>query len=300
MATVARDCISRSSETLLRLIACGAGRCSSIGRNQRAMARPARLVSDRISLSSLTGSAAGLFPPSLHVENPMNHILPRRSTILVMHHDPLLCAGLVAALRQHAAFEIFVGDIDAVRSDEIRIDVVIADYGHAMHLTDAAVRAMHRPLATARILALTSNDREADVRRAIEAGIYGYVLRGCSPSELIEGVGTVAAGMRYLCQQVAQRMADSLARASLTSRETEVLQLVMIGESNKAIARRLQIGLGTVKSHMGAIMNKLGATSRTHAVGIATTRGLVQERVPAHPASPASRPDLIALPTQVA
>jgi DNA-binding NarL/FixJ family response regulator len=236
----------------------------------------------------------------------MNHSATNRPNILVMHEDPLLSAGLVAALRQHVAFEVFVSDIDTASSDEPRIDVVIADYCHAMRLIDPAVRAAHRPLAAARIMALTSNDREADIRRAIEAGIHGYLLLGGPLSELIEGVTTVANGVRYLGRSVAQRMADSLTRTSLTSRETEVLRLVMTGESNKAIARRLNIELGTVKSHMTAIMTKLGATSRTQAAGIASARGLVEERVlerpapPASPASPASRASPIAPGMQLA
>jgi len=230
----------------------------------------------------------------------MNHAIPHRLTILVMHHDPLLCAGIVAALRQHAAFEIFVDDIDALRSDEPRVDVIIADYGQAIRLCDPAVRAAHQPLAAARIMGLTSNDREADIRRAIEASIHGYLLLGDPLSELIEGVTTVANGVRYLGRSVAQRMADSLTRASLTSRETEVLRLVMTGESNKAIARRLDIELATVKSHMTAIMTKLNATSRTQAAGIAATRGLVAERVFEPPAPLASRAGLIASRMQLA
>jgi two-component system NarL family response regulator len=106
--------------------------------------------------------------------------------------------------------------------------------------------------------------------------------------------------MRYLCPLVAQRMADSLSRASLTSREIEVLQLVVTGESNKAIARRLNIELGTVKSHMTAIMSKLGATSRTQAAAIAAERGLVQERVLAQPVPFAARAGLIASRMQLA
>jgi two-component system NarL family response regulator len=70
-------------------------------------------------------------------------------------------------------------------------------------------------------------------------------------------------------------MADSLTHAKLTRREEEVLRLVVAGESNKTIARHLEIEVGTVKSHMTAIMTKLGATSRTQAAGIAATRGLV-------------------------
>ena len=213
----------------------------------------------------------------------MNQTIAHRSSILVMHHFPLLCAGLVTALRQQVAFDVFVDDIDAMRSEETRIDVVVADYDHAMRLADPAIRGTHRSLAAARILTLTSHDCETYIRRAIEAGIHGYVLQGCSLSEFIEGVKTVAGGMRYLCRSVAQRIADSLTLASLTAREIEVLKLVVIGESNKAIARHLQIEVGTVKSHVSAIMNKLGATSRTHAVGIAAHRGLVHEHVLTRP-----------------
>ena len=130
----------------------------------------------------------------------------------------------------------------------------------------------------ARILILTANDREADIRRAIEAGIHGYILLGGPLDELIDAATAVANGLRYVSRSVAQRMADSLARTSLTLRETEVLSLAAGGESNKAIARDLAIKAGTVKSHMTAIMSKLGASSRTHAVSIAAARGLVEQR----------------------
>jgi two-component system NarL family response regulator len=229
----------------------------------------------------------------------MNHAMPHRSTILVRHHDPLLCAGLVSALRQHPSFDVLT-DEDAPACDGQRIDVVVADYQHAMRLADAASRATHRSLAQARILALTSNDREVDIRRAIEAGVHGYLLTGASLDELIEGVTTVAHGVRYLCRAVAQRMADSLTRASLTSREIDVLRLVVAGESNKAIARQLRIEVGTVKSHMSAIMTKLGAASRTQAAGIAAMRGLVEERLPVPTAPAAFRARRMEPPAQVA
>ena len=95
----------------------------------------------------------------------------------------------------------------------------------------------------------------------------------------------LANGGRYLSRGVAQRMVDSLTDESLTSREIQVLQLVVAGESNNAIARWLQIGVGTVKSHMNAIMTKLDARSRTQAAAIAVTRGLVGERMPISPGS---------------
>jgi hypothetical protein len=79
-----------------------------------------------------------------------------------------------------------------------------------------------------------------------------------------------------------------------------VLELVMSGESNKAIARQLNIELATVKSHMTAIMTKLNATSRTQAAGIAATRGLVAERVFVQPAPLTPRVGLIASLMQLA
>jgi two-component system NarL family response regulator len=211
----------------------------------------------------------------------MNHIAINRSTILVMHQDPLLRAGLAAALHEHAAFEVLVDDGTPPASHEARIDVVITDYDEAIRLTHLEARTGQWSLAHARILALTSKDRETDIRRAIEAGIHGYLLVGGPLSELVDGVMTVAKGVRYLGRSVAQRIADSLTHTSLTTREVEVLRLVVAGESNKAIARQLHIELGTVKSHMRAIMTKLNATSRTQAASIAASRGLVEDRMPA-------------------
>jgi len=217
----------------------------------------------------------------------MNHVAPRRSTLLVKYPDPLVRAGLGTALREQQAFETFVVAVDDVATDKPRIDVVITDYDDAMQLAHSVLPA-HDMLASARILVLTTNDREADIRRAIEAGIHGYILLGGPLDELIDGATTVANGLRYLSRSVAQRMADSLTHTSLTSREIEVLSLVAVGESNKAIARDLQIEVGTVKSHMTAIMAKLGATSRAQAACIAAYRGLVEQRALVRPV-PAER-----------
>jgi DNA-binding NarL/FixJ family response regulator len=210
----------------------------------------------------------------------MNNIPSYHLSVLVMHADPIVCAGVVAALRQHQVFDVSVRGAVEPGQDEPRVDVAITDYDNAMLLTDRGLRATHGRLADARILALTANDRETDIRRAIRNGIHGYLLLGGSLDELVDAVGAVGMGVRYLCPIVAQRMADSLAGETLTQRENEVLCLVATGQSNKAIARQLTIELGTVKSHVSAIMTKLGAISRTQAASIAVTRGLVDERRP--------------------
>ena len=200
--------------------------------------------------------------------------------VLTLHPDPLVRAGIAASLRQHGGFEVFEEGPDRVSREGSRIDVVIADHRDAMRLVGTAQRGTTRSLANARILVLTSDDRAADIRRALEAGIQGYLLLRGPLSEFIEAVTALARGERYLSRSVAQRVADSVIRAALTSREIDVLQLVVAGESNKAIARRLSIEVGTVKTHMNGILGKLHATSRTQAAAIAITQGIVEERLP--------------------
>jgi DNA-binding NarL/FixJ family response regulator len=212
-----------------------------------------------------------------------------RLNVMVMHPDPIVCAGVVAALGRQANFTMLVHGNDDVGSSATPVDVVIADYQTAMFLAGPRAREVDARLAEARILALTVNDGEADIRRAIEAGVRGYLLLGGSLDELADGVRALGNGSRFLSPAVAQRMADSLARVTLTGRENDVLRLVAIGRSNKEIARLLEIELGTVKSHMSAIMSKLGAASRTQVASIAVTRGLVAEVTPPQPPTLALR-----------
>jgi len=201
------------------------------------------------------------------------------ANVLTLHPDPLVRAGIAACLRQHGGFEVFEEERDRLNREGVRFDVVIADHRQAMRLAGAA-RGTVGSLAKARILVLTSGDCETDIRRALEAGIHGYLLLGGPLSEFIEAASTLACGGRYLGRAVAQRVAEGSTRAPLTSREIDVLQLVVAGESNKAIARRLCIEVGTVKTHMSGLLGKLNATSRTQAAAIAVTRGIVQERTP--------------------
>jgi len=212
----------------------------------------------------------------------MNLSCSRRLNVMVMHPDPIVCAGLVAALGRQANFRMLVQGSDNFGDGESPIDVVIADYSTAMVLADADARKADRRLSEASILALTSHDGEADIRLAIQAGVRGYLLLGASVDELIDGVQALGNGARFLSATVAQRMADSLARVTLTAREDDVLRLVATGRSNKEIARLLGIELGTVKSHVSAIMSKLGAMSRTQAASIAVTRGVVTDVRPPH------------------
>ena len=80
-------------------------------------------------------------------------------------------------------------------------------------------------------MVMTMHDREHHVRAAMEAGVHGYLLLSSSPEELAMGVRTLGRGGRYLSLDVAQKMADSLARQSLPVRETDVLRLLALGHA---------------------------------------------------------------------
>jgi DNA-binding NarL/FixJ family response regulator len=122
---------------------------------------------------------------------------------------------------------------------------------------------------------MASQHREHAVRQALEAGVQGYLLQGCPVEEFIQGVRRVALGDYFLSRAVAQQMTLNSTRDALTGRESEVLGLIGRGYCNKSIGRELGIALGTVKTHVKAILSKLDAASRTQAVSRAVQRGLI-------------------------
>jgi len=94
--------------------------------------------------------------------------------------------------------------------------------------------------------------------------------------ELTTAIRKVAAGQRHIPPEVAARLADRVTRSRLSSRELEVLRLLVGGRRNREIAGALVISEGTVKLHVSSILGKLGAADRTEAVTVALQRGIVQ------------------------
>lgn len=207
-----------------------------------------------------------------------------RIRVLVQHSDEIIEAGLVAALGCMQDLEVFClpqGMAAQPGTPEVpQCDVLIADYERgmqALELTAAQPRSApgRKP---ARVLIFTSRDRHAEVRDALAHGVQGYVLQGCSAWDLGNAVRRIAQGMRYLSEAAAMRMVEDAASKRLTQRESEVLQWVAEGCANKVIAARLGIELATVKVHMKAVLDKLGARNRTEAAAIANQRGLLRAR----------------------
>jgi DNA-binding NarL/FixJ family response regulator len=191
--------------------------------------------------------------------------------VQVCHGDALLAAGLRAILRNDPDLIVMDGN------DPSDAQVVVADYEQGLALARGPARPEDRPRPPPRVLVYTSRCSEADVRLALRAGVLGYLVQGCSSQDAIQAARSVHRGARYFCPLATERMANSLAHSALTAREIEVMELLADGLSNKLIARHMNLTVGTIKSHVGAILDKLGASSRTQAVIVASSRGLVQQ-----------------------
>jgi DNA-binding NarL/FixJ family response regulator len=190
--------------------------------------------------------------------------------ICVMHRDPLLAAGLVATLAREPGLQVHQGP-DATDA------VVVADYDTALEVLQAAQQPsrMGPAAGVPRVLVVTPRCTEAEIRHALRVGVRGYLPSDSTQAELVDGVRALQREVRYLAPRIAERIADSLNHAQLTTRETEVLRHMATGCPNKRIAMALDISVGTVKAHTKAIFGKLDCASRTQAVVRAEQRGLL-------------------------
>ena len=138
-----------------------------------------------------------------------------------------------------------------------------------------AIIAIRGEFPDARIIVLTTYGGDIQVVRALKAGARGYLLKGNVHTDLLETIRVVHAGRKRIPPEVASALAMHTAEDQLTGRELEILKLIARGNANKEIAAQLSIREDTVKSHVGNILEKLGANDRTHAVTIGLKRGII-------------------------
>ena len=199
--------------------------------------------------------------------------------ILAVDDHPLVREGISALLAGVTDIKL-VGEapngteaIERFRS--LRPDVTLMDLRMPGISGIDAVSAIRQEFCDARIVVLTTYQGDMLAQRALRAGAQGYLLKSEVRKDLIETIRAVHAGMRRIDVEVAQQMARHTAEEPLSLREVTVLMLAARGNSNKLIARELEIAEGTVKSHMQHILAKLQASDRTHAVTVALRRGII-------------------------
>jgi DNA-binding NarL/FixJ family response regulator len=139
-----------------------------------------------------------------------------------------------------------------------------------------AIIAIRSEFPNARILVLTTYAGDVQVMRALKAGARGYLLKGDVHTDLLETIRAVHAGQKRVPPEVAAEVTWHTGEENLTARELEILKLIAEGNANKEIAAQLSISEDTVKSHVGKVLEKLGANDRTHAVTIGLKRGIIE------------------------
>lgn len=201
-----------------------------------------------------------------------DHAVVRQGLKMFLSLDPELAVVGEAANGAEA--------IEKARS--LAPDVILMDLLMPVMDGITAIREIRREMPDIEILALTSVLEDASVVGAVRAGAIGYLLKDTQADALCRAIKAAAQGQVQLSPQAAERLMKELqappATEPLTERETEVLELIAQGFSNKEIAQRLSIGEKTVKTHVGSIFGKLGVRSRTQAALYAWQSGLVSRR----------------------
>ena len=128
----------------------------------------------------------------------------------------------------------------------------------------------------ARILVLSTYACDEEIYKALQFGAMGYLSKSVQREDLTQAIRKAASGRRHITPEVAALLAEGMSRSRLSTRELDVLRLLVGGKRNREIASNLDITEGTVKLHVSSILGKLAVADRTEAVTVALQRGIVQ------------------------
>lgn len=202
-----------------------------------------------------------------------DHTMMREGTRRLLEEDPELKVigeaqdgGEALPLCQSLKPQVIVLDIAMKNINGFGVAQALLQDGEGVHLPG--------------ILVLTAYDQVAYVRAMLRLGVKGYWLKSARGSEIRQAVHDVADGKRSLAPDVRRLLLDDEGNPAawaepLTTRELEVLHLVVQGSRNSDIGQRLSISVKTVETHLTSIYGKLGVQSRAEAIALAQKQGLL-------------------------
>lgn len=209
--------------------------------------------------------------------------------VLIIDDHPIVHDGVATALNRTADIRLAAAtqtvDEGVKALAEKRFDVVLLD----MRLDGGdgltALERLKAATPAVPIVVFSAYDLDEYVFGAIRAGAKGYVLKGTPGAELAAAIRKVHAGEAYVSPALSAKLVEQMqprgrGSRTLTVRELMVLRLIASGLSNRDIAGALGITERTVKFHVTAILNRLGADNRTQAVALAVRRGLLGDEMP--------------------
>jgi DNA-binding NarL/FixJ family response regulator len=198
---------------------------------------------------------------------------------LTVDDHPLIREGIAAVIRSQPDFELVGQASDGQESialfREFRPDVTLMDLRLPGIDGVEAMSAIRSEFPNPKIIILTTFEGDAEARRALQAGAFGYLLKTMPPNELVDAIRQVHAGKKRVAPEIGKWFAEYFSTEGLSDREVDVLRQVAQGNGNREIGKLLRISEETVKAHIKHIMEKLEASDRTEAVTIAIRRGII-------------------------
>lgn len=208
---------------------------------------------------------------------------PRRIRLVVIEGQALFGKALCQLLASDVQLDV-LGDaatLEAATLERTAPDLVVLDLDGSSLEIDDAMRYVKSVTPNARVCVLTNHLRVEVMQRCLSAGVEGYIVKDCTPAELIRALKSVAAGSSYADPRVAgallRRRSQATSRqeaGELSHRETEIIRLIAAGLSNKEISLRLALSEKTVKNHISRIFSKLNISARSQAAVHAIRTGL--------------------------
>lgn len=204
------------------------------------------------------------------------------TTLLIVDDHPVVRSGLRAVLETASDITVLgeaaTGEEAVSLAQLLHPDVVLCDLRLGTGMDGIQTTAKLRNLDTVpAVLILTTFDRDAEILSAIEAGAAGYLLKDVAPEVIIDSIQRAAVGELILAPELASRVLQGMRSPlpKLTDREVQVLRMLSTGSTNKEIAAQLFVSEATVKTHLAHIFTKLDVDSRSRAIHLAQTTGLI-------------------------
>jgi two-component system, NarL family, response regulator len=201
--------------------------------------------------------------------------------ILIADDYPVVREGLLGILNREDDMSVIGeatnGEEACLLFDKLSPDIVLLDL--RMPKKDGLqvlIELMSRRVCKARIIVMSAYGTEQDICQAFRARAKAFLSKDALPQQIREAIRKVAKGESFISPEIGFKLAESMSHPELSRRETQVLEYLAQGRSNKEIGRALFISEGTVKYHVKSILSKLDAIGRTEASMIAARRGLIR------------------------
>lgn len=204
----------------------------------------------------------------------------KQITVMIAEDHVVVREGIASLISLEPDIDVVAQAVNGQEAVELferlRPQVTLIDLNMPVMDGAATITEIRRLEREAKVIVLTTFGGDEDIYRALQAGASGYLLKDVMPDVLLDTIRKVHTGNVIIPAELMQKIAGRIGGYDLTTRETEILNLIVEGKANQQIADNLFIAESTVKFHINNIFGKLGVADRTQAVVLALKSGLAR------------------------